>query len=123
LYLGRLARGHFGGRAAILEFFLNRKVAELAKSLAQQLAKRYPPAIANNPVQMVSQQRLSDILEEVYALTTDFARRNKLGWIRRVKLRNAFRWELEEMGYDANFIDVATAGLIAHIGRGSTRDG
>jgi hypothetical protein len=115
--LGRVAGGHFSGRTAILEFFLTHKVAELAKSLAQHLAKRYPPAIANNPVQMVSQQRLSDILEEVFAEAADFTRENKLGWYKRAKLGREFRWELKEMGYDDKFIDVATEGLIARITR------
>ena len=50
----------------MLEFFSTRKVTEFAKSLAQDVAKRYPPAIANNPAQMVSQKRLSGILEEAF---------------------------------------------------------
>ena len=96
---------------------MTRKVAELAKSLAQDVAKRYPPAIANNPVPMVSQQRLSAILDEVFARATNFSRENKLGWYKRAKLGNEFRWELKEMGYDEGFIDVATEGLIMHVTR------
>ncbi len=109
--------GHFSGRTAILEFFSTRKVAELAKSLAQDLAKHYPPAIANNPAQMVSQQRLSSILEQVFARATNFSRENKLGWYKKAKLGNDFRWELKEMGYDEKFIDVATEGLILCVSR------
>jgi hypothetical protein len=109
--------GHFSGRTTILEFFSTRKVAELAKRLAQDVAKRYPPAIANNPAQMVSQQRLSDILEEVFTRAANFSRENKLGWYKKAKLGNDFRWELKEMGYDEKFIDVATEGLILCVSR------
>jgi hypothetical protein len=89
----------------------------LAKSLARDVARRYPPAIANNPAQMVSQQRLSGILEEVFARAAQFSRENKLGWYKRAKLTNDFRWELVELGYDEKFVDAATEGLIFHVTR------
>jgi hypothetical protein len=112
--------GHFSGRAAILEFFSTAKLAELAKSLSQDVARRYPPAIANNPAQMVSQQRLSGILEEVFARATQFSRENKLGWYKRARLANDFRWELAELGYDEKFVNAATEDLILHVTRNPT---
>ena len=102
----------------ILEFFSTRKVNEFAKRLAQDVAKRYPPAIANNPAQMVSQKRLSGILEEAFTRAAEFNRENQLGWYKKAKLGNEFRWELKEMGYDEKFIDVATEGLIVYVTRG-----
>jgi hypothetical protein len=92
-------------------------VAELAKSLAQDVAKRCPPAIANNPIRMVSDRRLSDILEEVFARATQFSPENKLGWYKRAKLRRDFRWELIELGYDKKFVDTAVAGLMVSVTR------
>jgi hypothetical protein len=109
--------GHSSGRTAILEFFSSRRVAELAKSMAHDVAKRYPPAIANNPAQMVSQQRLSGILEEVFARATEFSQKNKLGWYKKATLGNDFRWELTELGYDKKFVDSATEGLILCVSR------
>jgi len=93
----------------MLEFFSTRKVTEFAKSLARDVAKRYPPAIANNPSQMVSQKRLSGILEEAFTRAAEFNRE---------KLGNEFKWELKEMGYDEKFIDLATEGLIVYVTRG-----
>ena len=101
----------------MLEFFSTRKVTDFAKSLAQDVAKRYPPAIANNPAQMVSQKRLSGILEETFTRAAEFNRENKLGWYKKAKLGNEFKWELKEMGYDEKFIDVATEGLIVYVTR------
>ena len=102
----------------MLEFFSTRKVTEFAKILAQDVAKRYPPAIANNPAQMVSQKRLSGILEEAFTRAVEFNRENKLGWYKKAKLGNEFKWELKEMGYDEKFIDMATEGLIVYVTRG-----
>jgi hypothetical protein len=95
-------------------------VADLAKSLAQDLVKRYPPAIANNPAQMVSQQRLSGIFEEVFANATKFGQEHNLGWYKRARLGKDFRWELNEMGYDEKFVDTATEGLILCVRRTSS---
>jgi hypothetical protein len=117
LRLGCVFVGHFSGRAAILEFFSTRKVTEFANSLAQDLARRYPPAIANNPAQEVSRRRLSDILEEVFTRVTNFSREHKLGWYKRAKLGTNFRWELNELGYDKKFVDTATEGLILYVSR------
>jgi hypothetical protein len=96
----------------ILKFLSTRKVAELASSLAQDVARRYPPAIANNPAHVVSQQRLSDILGEVFTRVANFSRENKLGWYKRATLGKNFRWELNELGYDKKFVDTATEGLL-----------
>lgn len=122
LYFEKLVSGlrfprHFKGRIAILELFSTGKVAQLAKSLAQDLAKRYPPAIANNPAQVVSQQRLYGILEQVFARATDFDPENRLGWYQRVSLGRGFRRELSELGYDGKFIDLAAEGLTLRVRR------
>jgi hypothetical protein len=122
LYFAKLVFGlrflrYFNGRTAILEFFSSGKVAELAKSLAEDLARRYPPAIANNPAQVVSQQRLYGILEQVFARATDFRPENRLGWYQRFSLRRSFRDELSELGYDGKFIDLAAEGLILRVRR------
>jgi hypothetical protein len=105
----------FGWRTVILESLSARKVVELAKTLAQDVAKRYPPAIANNPARVVSQQRLSAILEQVFAHAAGFSRENSLGWYKRVRLGSAFKWELKEIGYDEEFIDMAAKGLIRSV--------
>ena len=81
------------------------------------MAKRYPPAIANNPVQVVSQQRVSGILEEIFTRTTEFTREHKPGWYKRLMLGKVFRRELNELGYDKKFVDTAAAGLILYVSR------
>jgi hypothetical protein len=101
-----------------LKLFSASKVDAFAKSLAQDIAKRYPPAIANNPEQMVSQKRLTTILEDAFSRAHEFNRENNLGVFKKAKLGNTFKWELKEMGYDDRFIDMATEGLIVYLTRG-----
>lgn len=102
------------------KFFSPSKVDAFAKSLAQDISKRYPPAIANNPQQMVSRKRLTDILEETFAKAVKFQQENNLGWYKKAKLGNEFRWELKEIGYDEKFVEMATEGLIVYVTRGSS---
>ena len=102
----------------IFGFFSTRKINEFARSLAHDVSKRYPPAIANNPAQMVSQKRLTGILEEAFTRAAEFNRENRLGWFKKAKLGNEFRWELKEIGYDEKFVDAATEGLIVYLTRG-----
>ncbi len=103
----------------VFKLFSPSKIDAFAKGLALDIAKRYPPAIANNPQQMVSQKRLTDILEETFAKAATFQQENNLGWYKKAKLGNEFRWELKEMGYDEKFIEMATEGLIVYVTRAS----
>jgi hypothetical protein len=101
-----------------LKLFSGSKVNEFAKDLAQDIAKRYPPSIANNPEQMVSVNRLTGILEEAFGKAADFQRQQKLGWYSRARLVNEFQWKLKEIGYEKRFVDLATEGLLVYVTRG-----
>jgi hypothetical protein len=101
----------------ILKLFGPSKTDEFAKNLAQDIAKRYPPAIANNPEQMVSQKRLTAILEDAFNKARQFNADNQLGMFKKAKLGNTFKWELKELGYESKFVDMATEGLIVYLTR------
>lgn len=92
-------------------------VDQFAKQLAGELAKSFPPAVANNPKRKVSPHRLTKILENALDKARAFARENKLGVVGKAKLGNSFRWELKEMGYNPAFIEVATEGVIVYVTR------
>jgi len=69
-----------------------------AKTLAQDLAKRYPPALDKGTERKISQKRLTTILEDTFSRAIDFRREHKLGVYKKARLGNTFRWELQEMG-------------------------
>jgi hypothetical protein len=99
----------------LFDLFSPSKVDAFAKTLASQVARRYPPAVANNPERTISQKRLATILEEAFSGAHRFNEENRLGVLRRAKLGNTFRWTLREMGYDEEFIDTATDLLLASL--------
>jgi hypothetical protein len=99
----------------LFDFFAPSKVDAFAKTLASQVARRYPPAVANNPEQIISTQRLTAILEETFSGARGFNQDNRLGMLSKAKLGNTFRWTLREMGYGEEFIDGATDLLLASL--------
>ena len=71
-----------------LKIFSSSKLEQFSADLVQDLVKRYPPAMANNPVQMVSEKRLSILLESSFLKAQTFAQENHLGTIRKAILGN-----------------------------------
>lgn len=95
----------------------SKDVDAFATGLAQDLAKRYPPALDTGSERKISQKRLTTILEDTFTRAIEFKRQHKLGVYKKARLGNTFRWELQEMGYTEQFIEVATEGLIVYITR------
>lgn len=96
-------------------------IQTLAQSLAADIAKRYPAEIANSPEPMISQQRRSEILENIFLRARQFNVESRLGFLARIRLGSALKWQLKEMGYDEKFIDTAMGHLVASIARESKR--
>ena len=94
-----------------------KQIDEFARTLARELAKRYPPALDKGSERRISQKRLSTILEDTFNSAVDFNKQHKLGVYKKARLGNTFRWELENMGYSKKFIELATEGLIVYITR------
>ncbi len=92
-------------------------VDQFAKTLAQDLAKRYPPALDKGGERKISQKRLTNILEDTFTRAIEFKRHNKLGVYKKARLGNTFRWELQEMGFSEKFVETATEGLVVYMSR------
>ena len=95
----------------------SKQVDAFAKDLAQDLAKRYPPALEAAGARTLSQKRLTTILETIYDKAGEFRVQHKLGVYKKARLGNTFRWELKELGYSDKFVEVATEGLVVYITR------
>lgn len=101
----------------IFRLFSPSRIQECARSLAGDIARRYPAAIANSPEPLVSQRRRSEILEMVFSQVRQFSQERRLGVLGQIRLGGALKWRLKEMGYDEEFIDVATEYLAASVTR------
>jgi hypothetical protein len=51
----------------------------------------------------------------------EFKSTQKLGWLGKAKLGNAFRWQLTELGYQKDFVDIATEAVVVHLSTGASR--
>jgi hypothetical protein len=98
-------------------WFARAPVEAFAKSLAEDIAKRYPPALDKDPSKRPSLNRLTRIVEDACERAQIFGAEHRLGWIGKAKLANAFRWELAELGYQKDFVEVATEAVVVHLSR------
>jgi hypothetical protein len=94
-------------------------VEALAKSLAQDIAKRYPPALDSQEGKRPSVNRLTRIVEDACQKAMDFQTEHRLGWLGKATLGNEFRWALSELGYRKDFVDFASEALVVQISRKS----
>ena len=92
-------------------------INEFAKSLASDVVRRYPSAIDNDPARRPSVNRLTRIVEDVCTRAVEYRETHRLGWLGKARLGNAFRWELVELGYRKEFVELATEALVVHLGR------
>ena len=99
--------------------FSSSKFGILVQGLGQRIRVRFPPVIANDPERAVSRGRIQEILDEIFAETLQTEREDQIGFVGKARLKNAFRRELREIGYDEKFVDFATGKLIDRLVRGS----
>ncbi|MFC7461421.1 hypothetical protein [Hydrogenophaga defluvii] len=106
----------------MLKIFNYAKETGFAKSAAADIAKRFPPELASKPGAHQSASRLSRIIEDVCEQAVEFKNNHKMGWFRKSKLCNTFRWELVERGYKKEFVDFATEALLVYLSRETKRN-
>lgn len=99
----------------LLGWFKSRnEVHEFGRSLAQELARHYPPPNEGH-TKSASPKRLAVTIEDVYARALKFKREKRLGVYQKAKLGNAFRWKLKELGYNEDFVEQVTKALVIRL--------
>lgn len=98
-----------------LDVLLPRVEIDFAHTLAEKISMQFPPASENKLAKKGGKRRLEAILQTVMDDITVFQQQRKLGWFRKARLGNAFRWRLSELGYSDTFVKALTDGLIHHI--------
>lgn len=95
----------------------SKELESFAKSLAEDLVKRYPPELDNNPSKHTSVNRLTRILEDTCQKAQAYQKEQKLGVLGKAKLSNTFKWTLTDLGYRKEFIDIATEAIVVYISK------
>ncbi len=87
-------------------------IDEFSRELAQEFATRYPLETAKGSTDKKLEKKLGRALNHVYRQARGFRQDRRLGVYGTARLGNGFKWELREMGYEHDFIEEATKGLI-----------
>lgn len=98
-----------------LDVFFPRADIDFAHALADKITRQFPPSSENKLEKKGGQRRLEAILQTVMDEIGEFQEKNALGWIRKARLGNAFRWRLADSGYSDGFVKALTEGLIHHL--------
>ena len=89
---------------------------EFARQLATDLAKRYPVALELDPTKKRNPSRLTKAFDSTFNRAINFQLEHKLGIYGKAKLSAAFKWELKELGYPDDFVDLATSAMTKFLG-------
>jgi hypothetical protein len=92
-----------------------KQVDEFAKSLVQDILKRYPPLGGPAKARKSSQKSVASAIEGALQKAVVFKRQHQLGIYKTARLGNTFRWELKERGYDAEFVDTIVQDLVVRL--------
>lgn len=100
----------------MLFFKTNKITDEFARHLAVDLAKRYPVALEIDQTKKRNPSRLTKAFDSTFNRAIKFQLEHKLGIYGKAKLSAAFKWELKELGYPDDFVDLATSAMTKFLG-------
>lgn len=89
----------------------------LGRELADRFGKQLPPKLITKQNRILSANKISRLLEQVFDIAKDHQVKNGLSFFGRAILANSFKWELDAKGYPKEFIDLATEGLIVELSK------
>ncbi len=93
------------------------QIDEFAKSLAREFAAQLPanPAPETPAPSAPTPRKLWIACEGIFAKALAYRREHDLGVYKKARLGNAFRWELQALGYETPFAEELTRRLVLHI--------
>lgn len=109
----RLGLFYFGVMImGIMNFFSHAAEKQLAVQMVERLVRDLPPSLIELKTAKMSVNRVTRLLERTYQTAMDHQQDNRMGFVKRAVLANAFKWGLTERGYPQSFVDVAVEGLV-----------
>ncbi|HQT27109.1 MAG TPA: hypothetical protein PLK99_11045 [Burkholderiales bacterium] len=92
----------------LFDWFDSSEAEKFGVSLAQQFIDGIPPSQKKN-------RRLDKkfaAVDRIYKRIEEYKRSHKLNFYKKAKLWNAFKWHLISAGYEKEFVDQMTQGLM-----------
>ena len=97
--------------------FRNKEIDEFSKLLAKELADQFQANEKKGSEIKKAIKKRGAAVNKIYNKAFDFKQEHRLGIYGRARLGNTFKWELREMGYEKEFINEMTKGLLISINR------
>ena len=98
----------------MLKIFDTAELEKFAAGLAEDLARRFPPASeARTDPGAVHQIKV--IVEGLAVRAIRYRQQNKLGIYKKAKLGNVFQWKLRELGFSVEFAERVTKELVTRL--------
>jgi len=97
-----------------MALFSTNELEQFALGLAQDLARRFPPA-SEARTDPGAKHQIKVILDGLSARAVRYRDEHKLGVYKKAKLGNVFRWRLTELGYSDEFAQRATKDLVTRL--------
>jgi hypothetical protein len=85
---------------------------EFAQSLVQQLSKDLPPVLMSDRRKVLSVNKVTRLLDRTFQAAASYQQEHHVGFIKRAVLANSFKWELKNVKYPDDFVEMATEGLV-----------
>lgn len=99
----------------LLDHILPARDIELAHTLAGKISLSYPPNVEAKLKVQGGRKRLAGVLGPILEDITKYQTEEKMGWIRKARFGNEFRWKLAEIGYTEAFVEALTEGVVTHL--------
>ena len=86
-----------------------------ALQIAEKIERQFPPKSEPLLAKKGAQRRLEGVLQPIMNDIVTFQKEQKLGWIGKARVGNAFRWALTDKGYSKEFVEALTEGVVRTI--------
>ncbi len=94
----------------------NPELDRFACSLAEELARRYPPELEARRNRK-NEKRLARALDFITNEARAYRRSRRPGVYRKARIGNTLKWELRERGYREEVVDAATRSVVLGLAR------
>ncbi|HEX9585809.1 MAG TPA: hypothetical protein VGB36_15020 [Gammaproteobacteria bacterium] len=104
-------------KASMLSRVRNKEIDEFSKALARELADHFQAGQEKTSSMNKATKKFGAAVNRAWSKAFDFKQKHRLGIYGKARLANTFKWELREMGYEIDFVDELTKGLLINLNR------
>lgn len=97
----------------VLDWFNASEANKFGVQLAHFFMERIPPKDVGKKEKALAKR--AEVIDKMFVQATQFKQQHKLNIYKKATLGNAFKWELNDAGYDSDFVDDLTKLLMTRL--------